>query len=138
MLTVIMAGGKGTRAASIAKDIPKPMLPIKDKPILEYQLDCLKRNGLNEIILVVGHLGQQIKDYFGNGKTIGCNISYFTETEPLGTAGALFKLEQLSNETDFILLNGDVIFDMDFSRMISFHKEKNALATIAVHANSHP
>jgi D-glycero-D-manno-heptose 1,7-bisphosphate phosphatase len=138
MLTVIMAGGKGTRAASIAKDIPKPMIPINGKPILEYQIDCLKRNGLNEIILVVGHLGQQIKDYFGDGGNIGCNISYFIETKPLGTAGALYSLEELSRETDFILLNGDVIFDIDFSRMISFHKEKNSWATVAVHPNSHP
>jgi len=136
MQTVIMAGGKGTRVSSIAADIPKPMIPICGKPILEHQINCLKENGLTEIILVVGHLGQYIKDYFGDGSRFGCGISYFTETEPLGTAGALYKLENLSD--DFILLNGDVIFDMDFSRMINFHKEKNAQVSIAVHPNSHP
>jgi D,D-heptose 1,7-bisphosphate phosphatase len=134
--TVIMAGGKGTRAAAIAGDIPKPMIPICGKPILEHQIDCLKRNNLTEIVLVIGHLGQHIKDYFGDGSHFGCNISYFTETEPLGTAGALYKLENLSD--DFILLNGDVIFDIDFSRMIDFHKEKKAHATLTVHPNSHP
>jgi len=142
MKTVIMAGGKGTRAAEIANDIPKPMIPICGKPILEYQIDCLKRNNLTDIILVIGHLGQHIKDYFKDGKEFGCNISYYEETQPLGTAGALFKLENLSE--DFLLLNGDVILDMDFSRMIEFHIEKKsnsrcpAYATLAVHPNSHP
>jgi D,D-heptose 1,7-bisphosphate phosphatase len=131
-----MAGGKGTRVFSIASDLPKPMIPICGKPVLEHQIDCLKRNGLTEIILVIGHLGEHIKNYFGNGERFGCNITYYTEMEPLGTAGALYKLKNLSN--DFILLNGDIIFDIDFSRMINFHREKNAHVTIAVHPNSHP
>ena len=130
-----MAGGKGTRIASIASDIPKPMIPVCGKPILEHQLDCLKKNKLTEITLVVGHLGQAIKDYFGNGSRFGCNISYFTETDPLGTAGALYKLNVAS---DIILLNGDLIFDIDLFRMIAFHKEKKAGATLAVHPNNHP
>ena len=132
---IIMAGGKGKRIASITSDIPKPMIPLCGKPILEHQLNCLKKNNLTTITLVVGHLGQAIKDYFGDGSRFGCNISYFTETEPLGTAGALYKLN-LSG--DFILLNGDVIFDIAFSRMISFHKEKQAEVTLAVHPNNHP
>jgi D,D-heptose 1,7-bisphosphate phosphatase len=131
-----MAGGKGTRVASLASDIPKPMIPIMGKPILEHQLEVLKKNGLTEIIIGVGHLGQHIKDYFGDGSRFGCAITYFTETEPLGTAGALYKISGLSG--DFILLNGDIIFDIDFSRMIVFHKEKKAWATLAVHPNNHP
>jgi len=131
-----MAGGKGTRASAIANDIPKPMIPICGKPILEYQIDCLKKNGLTEIIIVTGYLGNNIKEYFGDGSRFGCNIAYFTENEPLGTAGALYKLKNLSDE--FILLNGDIIFDMDFSRMVAFHREKKAWATLAVHPNSHP
>ena len=136
MKVVIMAGGKGTRVSSIASDIPKPMIPICGKPILEHQIECLKKNGLTEIILVIGHLGQHIKDYFGDGKRFSCNISYYNETEPLGTAGALYKLKHLSD--DFILLNGDIIFDIDFTRMINFHREKKAYVTLAVHPNSHP
>ena len=136
MKTVIMAGGKGTRAVSIASDIPKPMIPICGKPILEYQIECLKRNNLTDIIFVIGYLGEQIKDFFNDGSRFGCNISYFFETESLRTAGALFKIENLSDV--FLLLNGDVILDMDFMRMISFHKEKNAQVTLAVHPNSHP
>jgi len=131
-----MAGGKGTRVSSIASDIPKPMIPICGRPILEHQIECLKKNSLTEIILVIGHLGEHIKNYFENGKKFGCNITYYTETEPLGTAGALYKLKNLSD--DFILLNGDIIFDIDFSRMINFHREKKAHVTLAVHPNSHP
>jgi NDP-sugar pyrophosphorylase family protein len=131
-----MAGGKGTRTASIASDIPKPMIPVCGKPILEYQINCLKKNGLTDITIIVGYLGQTIKEYFRDGSRYGCRISYFTETEPLGTAGALYKLNDLS--CDFILLNGDLIFDIDFSRMISFHIEKKAQVTLAVHPNNHP
>jgi mannose-1-phosphate guanylyltransferase / phosphomannomutase len=136
MQVVIMAGGKGTRVSSIAGDIPKPMIPVCGKPVLEHQIERLKKNKLKDIILVIGHLGQYIKDYFDDGSRFGCNISYYTEAEPLGTAGALFKLKNLSD--DFILLNGDIIFDIDFSRMINFHCEKKAHVTIAVHPNSHP
>jgi len=135
MKTLIMAGGKGTRLAPIASDIPKPMIPICGKPILEYQIECLKKNGLTDITLIVGHLGHNIKDHFGDGSRFGCDISYFTETEPLGTAGALYKLDLCE---DFILLNGDVILNMDFNRMIVFHHEKKAWASVAVHPNNHP
>jgi D,D-heptose 1,7-bisphosphate phosphatase len=136
MQVVIMAGGKGTRVSSIASDIPKPMIPICGKPILEHQIECLKKNNLTDITLVIGHLGGNIQDYFGDGKRFGCNISYYDETEPLGTAGALYKLKNLSG--DFILLNGDIIFDIDFHRIINFHRERNAHVTLAVHPNSHP
>ena len=136
MKVVIMAGGKGPRVSSIASDIPKPMIPICGKPILEHQIECLKKNGLTDIIISVGHLGQYIKDYFDDGGRFGCAISYYTETEPLGTAGVLYKLKNLSD--DFILLNGDIIFDIDFSRMINFHREKKACVSLAVHPNSHP
>ncbi|MDR2596547.1 MAG: HAD-IIIA family hydrolase [Treponema sp.] len=136
MQVVIMAGGKGTRVSSIASDIPKPMIPICGKPILEHQIECLKKNGLTEIILVIGHLGEHIKEYFNYGERFGCNISYYNETEPLGTAGALYKITNLSD--DFILLNGDLIFDIDFHRMINFHLEKKAHVTLAAHPNSHP
>jgi D,D-heptose 1,7-bisphosphate phosphatase len=136
MQVVIQAGGKGTRVSSIANDIPKPMIPICGKPILEHQIDRLKRNGLTDIIIVIGHLGQRIKEYFGDGGRFGCNITYYSENEPLGTAGALFKIEELSS--DFIFINGDIIFDIDFSRMIAFHKDKKAQVTLAVHPNSHP
>jgi D-glycero-D-manno-heptose 1,7-bisphosphate phosphatase len=137
MKTIIMAGGKGTRIASVASDIPKPMIRLAGKPILEYQIECLKKNKLSDIIIVTGYLGAVIKEYFGDGGKLGCSISYYEEASPLGTAGALFKIKDKLGE-DFILLCGDIIFDIDFERFIRFHREKNALATLAAHPNSHP
>ncbi len=136
MKVVIMAGGKGTRIASIKSDVPKPMIPICGKPILEWQLENLKAYGLTDITLVIGYLGHVVKDYFKDGAKFGVQISYFEETEPLGTAGALFKMPQLTE--DFLLLCGDVILDVDFKRFIEFHKNNHALASLMSHPNDHP
>lgn len=137
MKTIIMAGGMGTRISSVASDVPKPMIPVWGKPILEYQLECLRDQGLKDIILSTGHLGHIIKAYFGDGGRFGVTISYFHEDEPLGTAGALIALKETLTE-DFLLINGDMIFDMDMSRIIKTHKKNGALATLATHPNSHP
>ena len=131
-----MAGGRGTRIASVANDVPKPMINICGKPILEHQIDNLKACGLTDIILVIGYLGEKIKDYFGDGIRFGVCIEYFIEDHPLGTAGALFKMPQLTE--DFLLLCGDVIIDVDFNRFIAFHKEKKAWASLVAHPNGHP
>lgn len=136
MKVVIMAGGKGTRIASVRSDVPKPMINICGKPILEHQIDNLKACGLTDIILVVGYLGDKIKEYFGDGSKFGVNIEYFVEDHPLGTAGALFKMTQLTE--DFLLLCGDVIIDVDFNRFIAFHKEHKAWASLVAHPNGHP
>lgn len=131
-----MAGGKGTRIASVRSDVPKPMINICGKPILEHQIDNLKACGLTDIILVIGYLGYKIKEYFGDGSKFGVNIEYFVEDHPLGTAGALFKMPQLTE--DFLLLCGDVIIDVDFNRFIAFHKEHKAWASLVAHPNGHP
>lgn len=131
-----MAGGKGTRIASVRNDVPKPMINICGKPILEHQIDNLKACGLTDIILVIGYLGDKIKEYFGDGSKFGVNIEYFVEDHPLGTAGALFKMPQLTE--DFLLLCGDVIIDVDFNRFIAFHKEHKAWASLMSHPNGHP
>lgn len=136
MKVVIMAGGKGTRIASVRSDVPKPMINICGKPILEHQIDNLKACGLTDIILVIGYLGDKIKEYFGDGSKFGVNIEYFVEDHPLGTAGALFKIPQLTE--DFLLLCGDVIIDVDFNRFIAFHKEHKAWASLVAHPNGHP
>ena len=136
MKVVIMAGGKGTRIASVRSDVPKPMINICGKPILEHQIDNLKACGLTDIILVIGYLGDKIKEYFGDGSKFGVNIEYFVEDHPLGTAGALFKMPQLTE--DFLLLCGDVIIDVDFNRFIASHKEHQAWASLLAHPNGHP
>ena len=101
MKVVIMAGGKGTRISSVASDIPKPMIKIEGKPVLEHELECLRDQGFTNIIITVSHLGNIIMDYFGDGsgtspvtgKPFGVHIEYYFEKEPLGNAGALFKIK---------------------------------------------
>lgn len=136
MKVVIMAGGKGTRIASVKSDVPKPMIPICGKPILEWQIENLKACGLTDITLVVGYLGHVIQEYFGDGSKFGVTISYFVEDAPLGTAGALFKMPELTD--DFLLMCGDVILDVDFNRFIEFHNKNNAWASLMAHPNGHP
>ena len=136
MKTIIMAGGKGTRIASVKSDVPKPMIEIGGKPILEHQIDNLRKCGLTDITLVIGYLGHVIKDYFGDGSQFGVNINYFIEDHPLGTAGALFKIPELRE--DFLLLCGDVMLDVDFNRFILFHKKHQSWASLMAHPNGHP
>ena len=135
MKVIIMAGGKGTRIASVKSDVPKPMIEICGKPILLWQIESLKEQGLTDITLVIGYLGHIIKDYFGDGSKFGVNISYFVEESPLGTAGALFKMNL---EEDFLLLCGDVILDVDYHRFIEFHRANKAWASLMAHPNGHP
>ena len=137
MKVVIMAGGRGTRISSIASDIPKPMIKIEGKPVLEHEIECLRRQGFTDIIITVSHLGNIIIDYFGDGSKFGVKIEYFFEKEPLGNAGALFKLKDKLKE-DFLLLNADSVFDIDFTRFVEFHKNKGGLVTLFTHPNSHP
>ena len=145
MKTVLMAGGRGTRISSVAADIPKPMIRIGGKPVLEHGIECLSRQGFCDIIITVSHLADVIMDYFGDGsgispatgKPFGVHITYFKETEPLGNAGALFRLRHLLTE-DFLLLNADLLFDVDLTRFVAFHREKGGLATLFTHPNSHP
>lgn len=145
MKTIISAGGKGTRISNIFSDIPKPMIPIDGMPVLEREIANLKEQGFDDIIITVSHLGDIIMNYFGDGSKIspitgqpfGVKIEYFFEEVPLGTAGALFKLKDKLND-DFLLLNGDAVFDVDFNRFVEFHKKKGGLATLFTHPNSHP
>ena len=137
MQAVIMAGGKGTRLSSVTQNIPKPMIPIKGKPLLEYQIENLKSYGVTDIILVIGYLGSFIKNYFGDGTGFGCSISYFEESVPLGTAGALGKIYNCLDET-FLLLFGDIFLSVDFSKFIIFHESNSADISLFAHPNSHP
>lgn len=145
MKTVIMAGGKGTRISTIASDIPKPMIKINGIPVLEHEIASLRSQGFTDLIITVSHLGNVIMDYFGDGNKVspvtgqpfGVNIEYFIEETPLGNAGALFRLKDKLTG-DFLLLNADAIFDIDFNRFVDFHKKKGGLVTLFTHPNSHP
>ena len=137
MKVVIMAGGKGTRIAQENATVPKPMIPIEGKPILEYQIETLKKQGYTDIILIVGHMGNVIQKYFGDGSAFGVQISYIVEEQPLGTAGALYFLKD-EIQNDFLLLNGDIIFDVDIQKFLEYHCNQRTAATILTHPNSHP
>ncbi len=137
MKTVIMAGGRGTRISSVASDIPKPMIRIEGKPVLEHEIACLREQGFTDIIITVSHLAEHIMNYFGDGSSFGVNIEYFVEEQPLGNAGALLKLRPQLTE-DFLLLNADAVFDIDFNRFVAYHREKGGLVTLFTHPNSHP
>lgn len=137
MKVVIMAGGRGTRISELFPDIPKPLIPIDGRPVLEREICSLRDQGFTEIILTISYMGNIIKDYFGNGSKLGVSIQYYYEEQPLGNAGALFKLKGQLTE-DFLLLNADSIFDVDFNRMVVFHKACKGLVTLFTHPNSHP
>lgn len=145
MKVIIMAGGKGTRISQIAPDIPKPLIPIDRKPVLEREIESLRDQGFTDIILTVSHMADKIMDYFGDGSKTSpvtgepfcVNIEYFVEETPLGNAGALFRLKDKLTE-NFLLLNADAIFDVDFNRFVAFHKSHGGLVTLFTHPNSHP
>ncbi|CAH1190037.1 UTP--glucose-1-phosphate uridylyltransferase [Paenibacillus plantiphilus] len=137
MKAVILAGGKGTRLSEFTKEIPKPLIPINGKPVLEYGIDNFALYGIKDIIIVIGHLGHKIQEYLGDGTRLGVNISYYVETEPLGTAGALYHLRDSLSE-EFVLVYGDVIFDIDLDRFICFHLGHGFTGTLAAHPNNHP
>lgn len=139
MQAVIMAGGKGTRLAAITKDeIPKPMVPVNGKPLLLWQIEELKKNGITDIIMIIGHLGEKIEEYFQNGEKYGVHVSYIREHEPLGTAGAFYYLKDKIVSDYFLLVFGDVFFSIDIQRMEKFYIDHQARAALFVHPNSHP
>jgi NDP-mannose synthase len=131
MKSVILAGGKGTRLTPYTKILPKPLLPIGDMPILEILLRQLKRAGVDEAVLTVGHLAQLLQLFFQNGENLGLDIRYSFEEHPLGTAGPLSLVKGL-DET-FFVTNGDVLTTLDFAALAAEHCRSGAVATIAMH-----
>ncbi len=136
MKAVILAGGKGTRLRPLTYVVPKPMLPYRQKPILEHIIEKLKKHGITDIILTISHLGYQIKNHFGDGSRFGVNIEYVEEDEPLGTAGCLNALRGKLNET-FLLFGGDNLTDLDIDDFLRFHREKGGIMTIALFEFEH-
>ena len=137
MKVVIIAGGQGTRIASVNSEIPKAMIPIHGKPIIEYQVELAKRYGFHDFLFIIGYLGDQIESYFQDGSQWGVNISYFHETTPLGTAGALGLLRDQLTE-DFFVFYGDTVMDFDMLHMLNYHRANLADATLFLHPNDHP
>ncbi len=133
MRTIILAGGKGTRLVPYTSVFPKPLVPIGDRPILEIIIRQLVNQGLGDIVLSVGHLGELIEAYFQNGhrNIPGLNLSYYRENQPLGTAGSLAMIPGL--DKTFLVMNGDVLTTMSYAPLIEFHHYSRAALTIAMH-----
>lgn len=134
MKAIVLAGGRGTRLAPYTKILPKPLMPIGDMPILEILLRQMKRAGIDEVILTVGHLAGLLQAFFKDGQQFGIKIRYSFEDSPLGTAGPLSLVEGLDDT--FLVTNGDVLTNMDLRDLLEYHRQSQAVATIATHKRS--
>ncbi len=133
---VVMAGGKGTRLRPITETIPKPMVPVAGRPIMERIVLHLVGFGIRRIFLSVNYLSHVIEDYFGDGSQFGCEIEYLHEDQPLGTGGALSLLPEKPNDP-VLVMNGDLIVQADFSRMLQFHEDGGYFATMGLRPYTH-
>ena len=131
MKAVILVGGEGTRLRPLTCNIPKPMVPVVNRPFLEHTFSYLKRHNIDEVILAMGYLPHRIKEHFSDGKDYGIKLTYEVEDSPMGTGGAVKRLERQLDDT-FVVMNGDVYTDLDITEMLETHKEKKSVCTIAM------
>ena len=131
MKAIILAGGLGTRLYPYTKSLPKPMLPLGKKPILEHEIEWVKKNGINEIVICVSYLRKKIEDYFGDGKKFGVKIEYAISSKPLATAGQLKTAEKFIDDT-FVCVYGDTILDFNLKNMVRRHKKKKSFVTMSL------
>jgi len=131
MKAVILCGGLGTRLRPYTLFLPKPMLPVGPKPILEHIVDWLKANDIKDIVIATGYLGRMIEQYFGDGGDFGVRIEYARSDRPLGHAGQLKSAQGLLPET-FVCLYGDAILEFDLKKLLEFHGKKSAFITMAL------
>jgi NDP-sugar pyrophosphorylase family protein len=134
---IILAGGKSSGLKSLTEMLPKPMLRVQNKPIIEHNIEMLRNHGIKDVIISLGYRGDKVKEYFGDGSQFGVNISYVEEEEPMGTAGPLNLLKGQINST-FILMNGDELKDIDIEDMFAFHRKNKSIATIALTTVENP
>ncbi|MEA1924752.1 MAG: nucleotidyltransferase family protein [Candidatus Altiarchaeota archaeon] len=134
---VILAGGRGTRMRPFTYEIPKPLIPVQGKPLIQHTIDLLMKYNIREVIFSIGYLGDKIREHFGNGNKFGVKISYVEEEEALGTAGPLNLMKDQLNES-FIMFNGDILANIDLFDFIKFHTRHRGLATIALKNISEP
>jgi NDP-sugar pyrophosphorylase family protein len=128
---IILAGGKGTRMRPFTYEMPKPMIPVQGKPLLQHIIELIRKYEIRKITLSTGYMGDKIREYFGNGSKFGVDITYVEEKEEMGTAGALHLMED-SLSGPFIMFNGDILANIDLHDFIVFHRENKAAATIAL------
>jgi mannose-1-phosphate guanylyltransferase/phosphomannomutase len=132
MKGIIIAGGAGTRLRPLTYTRPKPLIPVVNRPFLEYQVALLKRHGIDEIIFCTNYMADKIAAHFGDGSAFGVSMRYAIEEQPLGTAGAIKNAQKLAGRDTVVVLNGDVLTDFDIASIVRFHREKNALVTLTL------
>ena len=137
MKAVIMAGGEGSRLRPLTCDRPKPMVPVMNRPLMEYSVELLQKHGFRDIAVTLQYLPDQIKNHFGDGSRFGVNLHYFVEDEPLGTAGSVKNAASMLDET-FIVISGDALTDFDLSEAVCFHRARGAVATLVLKAVENP
>ena len=128
---VIMAGGEGSRLRPLTCNRPKPMVPVMNKPVMEYIIDLLKESGITDIAVTLHYMPSSLTDYFGDGKDFGVRITYFTEKEPMGTAGSVKNAQEFLDET-FIVISGDALTDINLAKAIQYHRDKQSIATLVL------
>lgn len=131
MKAVILAGGKGKRIRPLTYEKPKPLLPVKGKPIILHVIDLLKKHGVKDLIVTLEYKGDQIKEFLGDGSEFGVNIEYTWEKDPLGTAGCLTLAKDKLDDT-FLLMGGDNLTELDIGEFVKFHKRKKGIITAAL------
>jgi NDP-sugar pyrophosphorylase family protein len=136
MQVVILAGGLGTRLWPLTKQVPKPMVPVAGQPYLEHQLRLLAREGLTNVLILTAYLGEQIEDYFGDGRRLGLSIRYSREPEPLGTGGAFREARHLLEDL-FLVLYGDSYLPMDYAAVGRYLADSTALGVLVVYRDAH-
>jgi len=135
MKAVILAGGIGVRLRPFTFSIPKPLLPIGEKPILEIIINRLKKQGFKDVVMAIGYKSKMIQAYFGDGSEFGINITYLIEKRPFGTAGPLVQFRKqisLDKNEPLILMNGDILTSLNFKKMVKYHKDNNLAITVGV------
>ncbi len=137
MQAVIMAGGFGTRLKPLTNHIPKPMVPVVNKPMLEHLFTLLKKHKIKEYVMLLYYQPDIIRNYFGDGKKFGVQIEYIIPDRDYGTAGAV-KLSEKFIRNNFLVISGDVLTDFDLTQLMNFHKEKNSVATISLYSSENP
>jgi mannose-1-phosphate guanylyltransferase / phosphomannomutase len=129
---VVMAGGEGTRLRPMTTSMPKPLLPVVNRPIMEHVLRLLKRHQLNETVVTVHFLGSMVRAYFGDGEDLGMDLTYATEEKPLGTAGSVKNAAAALSDDTFLVISGDALTDIDLTALVEHHKAAGALATVCL------
>jgi mannose-1-phosphate guanylyltransferase / phosphomannomutase len=129
---VVMAGGEGTRLRPMTASMPKPLLPVVNRPIMEHVLRLLRKHGMTEVVVTVQFLASLVRNYFGDGEELGMQLQYATEEEPLGTAGSVKNAEDALNDDTFLVISGDALTDIDLSKLVAYHRDRDALVTVCL------